>query len=75
LVHPTPSLTHGYDGVSTHALRHTSAQDFLDAGADIRHLQAMLGHHSLRATQEYLRLNPPGLAEAMEGRTHRREAS
>ena len=34
----------------------------------------MLGRRSLRTTQEYLRLDPPGLREAMEGRSYLREA-
>jgi site-specific recombinase XerD len=61
---------HAYDGVSAHALRHTCAQDVVDGGADLRHVQELLGHSSLRTTQEYLRLNPPGLREAMEGRRY-----
>jgi integrase len=61
---------HAFDGMSAHALRHTCAQDVLDAGADIRQVQTMLGHASVKTTEDYLRLKPPGLAEAMEGRRY-----
>jgi site-specific recombinase XerD len=61
---------YAYDGMSAHALRHTCAQDVADAGADIRHVQELLGHASLRTTQDYLRISPPGLREAMEGRRY-----
>jgi integrase/recombinase XerC len=61
---------HAYDGMSAHALRHTCAQDVADSGADVRHVQEMLGHKSLRTTNDYLRVDPPGLREAMEGRRY-----
>lgn len=61
---------YAYDGMSAHALRHTCAQDVADGGADLRHVQELLGHASLRTTQEYLRMSPPGLVEAIEGRTY-----
>jgi site-specific recombinase XerD len=61
---------YAFDGVSAHSFRHTAAQDVLDSGADLRHVMVMLGHRSLRTTQEYLRLDPPGLREAMEGRRY-----
>jgi integrase len=61
---------YAYDGMSAHALRHTCAQDVADSGADIRHVQELLGHASLRTTQEYLRISPPGLRDAIEGRRY-----
>lgn len=59
-----------WDGCSAHALRHTCAQDMLDHGADIRDVQFALGHRSIRTTEIYLRREPPGLREAMEGRSY-----
>lgn len=58
------------DGISGHALRHTFAQDLVDAGIDVRIVQTALGHLSLTTTETYVRRKPPGLRQAMEGRRY-----
>lgn len=42
--------------VSCHTLRHSYATGLLDAGLDIRVIQALLGHQSLRSTMIYLHM-------------------
>lgn len=46
----------GITGVHPHVLRHSCATHCLNHGMDIRHVQEMLGHTSLMATQKYLHL-------------------
>jgi integrase/recombinase XerD len=46
----------GIKGVHPHVLRHSCATHCLNHGMDIRHVQELLGHTSLIATQKYLHL-------------------
>lgn len=46
-----------------HVLRHSMATSMLDAGADLRHIQEMLGHECIQSTQIYTKVSIEKLKE------------
>ncbi len=58
--------------ITTHSFRVTFATLLLKNGADIRYVQELLGHLSIKSTQIYTRLNPIDL-KGIHARFHPRE--
>lgn len=59
----------GIDRGSCHLFRHAMATQMLENGADLRWIQAMLGHRSVESTQIYTQVSIKAL-QAVHASTH-----